>query len=102
MYGRRIDAVSAGARRPADARADKTCCRVLDAEAWRGQERRMAQGRRKLIAGNWKMNGLHQEGLALARELSHRSVAAHRASGDHLACDLLICPPATLLITLAE
>jgi triosephosphate isomerase len=62
----------------------------------------MAQGRRKLIAGNWKMNGLHQEGLALARELSHRSVAAHRASGDHLACDLLICPPATLLITLAE
>ncbi|MDB5407894.1 MAG: tpiA [Rhodospirillales bacterium] len=62
----------------------------------------MAQGRRKLIAGNWKMNGLHQDGLDLARELSHRSVAAHRASGQHLPCDLLICPPATLLITLAE
>src|SRR4051794_34503852 len=66
------------------------------------RERRMAEGRRKLIAGNWKMNGLHQEGLALARELSHRSVASHRATGQHLACDLLICPPATLLITLAE
>jgi triosephosphate isomerase len=62
----------------------------------------MTQVRRKLIAGNWKMNGLHQEGLALARELSHRAVAGHRATGQHLACDLLICPPATLLITLAE
>jgi triosephosphate isomerase len=62
----------------------------------------MAQFRRKLIAGNWKMNGLHQEGLGLARELAHRLVAAHRAAGEHLACDLLICPPATLLITLAE
>jgi triosephosphate isomerase (TIM) len=62
----------------------------------------MAQVRRKLIAGNWKMNGLHQAGLALARELSHRSVAAHREAGEHLPCDILICPPATLLVTLAE
>jgi triosephosphate isomerase len=62
----------------------------------------MAQRRRKLIAGNWKMNGLHQDGLALARDLAHRSIAAHRPAGEHLACDILICPPATLLITLAE
>jgi triosephosphate isomerase len=58
--------------------------------------------RRKLIAGNWKMNGLHGDGLALARELAHRAVAAHRAAGQAIACDILICPPATLLFSLAE
>jgi triosephosphate isomerase len=63
----------------------------------------MAQVRRKLVAGNWKMNMLHHEGLALARELSHRAVAAHRAAAhEHLACDLLICPPATLLVIMPE
>ena len=46
---------------------------------------------RKLIAGNWKMNGLKREGLALARELAQR---ARRKAPD---CDLLVCPPATLL-----
>lgn len=58
--------------------------------------------RRKLIAGNWKMNGLHADGLALARELAHRAVAAHRAAGQRIVCDLLVCPPATLLFSLAE
>jgi triosephosphate isomerase len=58
--------------------------------------------RRKLIAGNWKMNGLREEGLTLAREVAHRAVAASRAAGRHLACDLLVCPPATLLFLLAE
>src|SRR4051794_16471745 len=55
--------------------------------------------RRKLIAGNWKMNGLRADGLTLARELVHRAVAAQRTG---LACDLLLCPPATLLAPVAE
>ena len=47
---------------------------------------------RKLIAGNWKMNGRLAEGTALAGDL------AARAGGDGLAsCDLLVCPPAQLL-----
>jgi triosephosphate isomerase (TIM) len=66
------------------------------------EERRMGQGRRKLVAGNWKMNGLHAEGLALAHELAHRAVAARRPAGEPIACDLLICPPATLFVSLTE
>jgi len=46
---------------------------------------------RKLIAGNWKMNGLRADGTALARDLAGRAAKAPPA------CDLLICPPATLL-----
>jgi triosephosphate isomerase len=52
--------------------------------------------RTRLIAGNWKMNGLRADGLALAAEL------AHRAQGAKLACELLVCPPATLLTLVAE
>jgi triosephosphate isomerase len=48
-------------------------------------------GRNKLVAGNWKMNGLRADGLALARALV-RCAAAGRPR-----CDLLVCPPATLL-----
>lgn len=44
--------------------------------------------RRKLAAGNWKMNGLAAD-LAEIVALS----AAHPAPG----CDVLICPPATLI-----
>jgi triosephosphate isomerase len=62
----------------------------------------MGQGRRKLVAGNWKMNGLRAEGLALARDLAHRAVAAQRPAGEPIACDLLICPPATLFFSLGE
>ncbi len=51
---------------------------------------------RKLIAGNWKMNGLRADGLALAREL------ARRAAATPLACDLLLCPPATLLAAVRD
>jgi len=47
--------------------------------------------RRKLIAGNWKMNGLRADALALARDL------AARAGAETPECDLLVCPPATLL-----
>jgi triosephosphate isomerase len=52
--------------------------------------------RRPLIAGNWKMNGLRADGLALADALA----AGARATA--LRCDLLVCPPATLLAPLAE
>ena len=47
--------------------------------------------RRMLVAGNWKMNGLRADGLALAQDI------AARAAGGLPACDLLVCPPATLL-----
>jgi triosephosphate isomerase len=45
----------------------------------------------QLIAGNWKMNGLRAEALALAGAL--RSGAA---------CDMLVCPPATVLAAVAD
>ena len=51
---------------------------------------------RKLAAGNWKMNGLRTDGVALAREL------ARRAASEPPGCDLLVCPPATLLSAVAE
>ena len=47
--------------------------------------------RRKLIAGNWKMNGLKADGLALAGDIAARAKAAAPS------CDLLVCPPATLV-----
>jgi len=49
-------------------------------------------GRRPLIAGNWKMNGLSADGLALARAL-----AARMSAGEAPPCDVLVCPPATVL-----
>lgn len=51
---------------------------------------------RKLAAGNWKMNGLRADGLALALELARRATAAPPAA------ELLVCPPATLLMAVAE
>ena len=51
---------------------------------------------RKLAAGNWKMNGLKADGIALAKDL------AACASGEILGCELLLCPPATLLLSIAE
>jgi triosephosphate isomerase (TIM) len=50
----------------------------------------MARGR-KLIAGNWKMNGLRADGLALAAAVAARARAG-KSRGD-----LLVCPPATIL-----
>ncbi|TMJ58710.1 MAG: triose-phosphate isomerase [Alphaproteobacteria bacterium] len=52
--------------------------------------------RTKLVAGNWKMNGLREDGAALARALVQRMVAAGASGPD---CQLLVCPPATLLTT---
>jgi len=55
----------------------------------------MSQGRRPLVAGNWKMNGLK----ASAAELE----AIVRGAGDLARkADLMICPPATLIATFAD
>ena len=53
--------------------------------------------RRKLIAGNWKMNGSRADGLALARAVADRAQAAGKAGPE-----LLICPPATLIALIAD
>ena len=54
--------------------------------------------RTKLVAGNWKMNGLRADGAALARGLAKRAIAAAHAGPR---CELLVCPPASLLTTVA-
>jgi triosephosphate isomerase len=54
-------------------------------------------GRRKLIAGNWKMNGLRADGLALARGVAEKL----RGAGT-VPFDLLVCPPSTLIAAVAE
>lgn len=53
----------------------------------------MTATRRPLVAGNWKMNGLAADGLALARSL---------AAVPEGAAELLVCPPATLLAPVAS
>ncbi len=54
---------------------------------------------RPLIAGNWKMHGRRADGAALAGELARR---ARRDGSTELRCELVICPPATLLTVLAD
>jgi triosephosphate isomerase (TIM) len=54
---------------------------------------------RPLIAGNWKMHGRRADGAALAGELARR---ARRGGSAELRCELVICPPATLLTLLAD
>jgi triosephosphate isomerase len=51
---------------------------------------------RKLIAGNWKMNGLHEQGRLLAGAL-YRAV-----DKADIGCELLVCPPATLIYLVRE
>ncbi len=51
--------------------------------------------RKGLVAGNWKMNGRRTDGIALARAIAERAKEPH-------ACDLLVCPPATLLVPVGE
>lgn len=60
---------------------------------------------RKLIAGNWKMNCLKGSGIALTRSILEGVQAGVVPAGDTpggVACDLLLCPPATLLYPIAE
>ena len=49
--------------------------------------------RRKLIAGNWKMNGLRASVAQLDRVLE---------DAEEIEADLLLCPPATLLAAFSE
>jgi len=49
---------------------------------------------RQLVAGNWKMNGLLADGTALAGAL--------RDGCHDLPCDLVVCPPATILHAVAR
>src|ERR1700681_3477718 len=51
--------------------------------------------RKQLVAGNWKMNGGRADGIALARDIAERAKEPH-------ACDLLVCPPATLLVEVGD
>ena len=51
--------------------------------------------RRKLIAGNWKMNCLKKDGIALAK-------AVFEKTNGSLPFDVLVCPPMSLLGTIAE
>jgi triosephosphate isomerase (TIM) len=46
---------------------------------------------RHLVAGNWKMNMLRADAVALAGAL------AARAKGGDAGCDILVCPPATVI-----
>jgi len=54
--------------------------------------------RRKLIAGNWKMNGLLDDAISLAEEIAQRMHRAQELNEPTPpSCDLLVCPPFTLL-----
>jgi triosephosphate isomerase len=55
--------------------------------------------RKQLVAGNWKMNGLHGDGMALAGDLARRARAAAPAGPG---CELVVCPPATLLLAVHQ
>ena len=57
----------------------------------------MARARRPLIAGNWKMNGLASDSLALVKELAGGLKQAGWTDRE-----LLVCPPATLVRTVAD
>jgi len=52
--------------------------------------------RRNLIVGNWKMNGMNFDGMALAKGVADKI----KAAGD-TSFDMLICPPYTLIGSVA-
>lgn len=52
----------------------------------------MASGARRLIAGNWKMNGLKADSLKLVGDLAERAKKRGKPSPE-----IAVCPPATLL-----
>lgn len=53
--------------------------------------------RKKLIAGNWKMNSLLASGTALAKEVAEMSKKI-----DNKTCQFLVCPPFTLLTSVKK
>ena len=54
-----------------------------------------SRSRRPLLIANWKMNGLHADGIERARAL-----AAHVGDAEGSGGDIVVCPPATLLFAL--
>ena len=56
----------------------------------------MAETPRTIIVGNWKMNGLRSDAKVLVQ-----TFAKLLSMGVPERCDIVVCPPATLLITLA-
>lgn len=71
---------------------------LADVVAWERNEKQQfgedMAALKKLIAGNWKMNMLAPEGTALAHAIDAKAQGA--------GCDLLVCPPATILRSIAE
>ncbi len=57
----------------------------------------MSAARRILIAGNWKMNGLAEDGAALAS-----AVASKLKDAGDTGFEMLVCPPYTLIGTAAN
>jgi triosephosphate isomerase len=53
--------------------------------------------RRKLIIGNWKMNGRLTSGLNLARDIAERANAT-----QPMVAEIVLCPPATLIWPLCD
>lgn len=53
--------------------------------------------RKTLIAGNWKMNELLSDGIALAKRVAEETKKAARKD-----CEILICPPFTLLMAIKK
>lgn len=53
--------------------------------------------RKKLIAGNWKMNGLLADGIDLAKNVSVGVKALGKPQ-----CEFLVCPPFTLLMAVKK
>ena len=56
----------------------------------------MADGRRPLVAGNWKMNGLRASMSELDKVIARYDAALSEQT------DLLVCPPATLVSAFAD
>src|SRR3954453_17839012 len=56
--------------------------------------------RKRLVAGNWKMNLMRADGSGLARQIAER---ARPGKPENLhRCDLLVCPPFTFLGPVGE
>jgi triosephosphate isomerase len=60
----------------------------------------MAPRIRPLIAGNWKMNGLKTNALREAKKLAARM--KKQIQSGRPGCDILLCPPSTLLVPLRD
>ena len=56
----------------------------------------MTDSPRPLVAGNWKMNALRADAVALARDL-----VARLGEGNAPRCEVVLCPPATVLVEVA-